>query len=62
MNDVTLEVNPACGGANCLEPRRVVLFGVAEETDLVPFDQRRAGSARKRLIRHEAQGLATDQV
>ncbi len=63
MNDVALEVDPAFGGANRLEPRGVVLFGIPEEADLVSFDQRRTGRPRKRLIRHHAQGAGHgDQV
>jgi hypothetical protein len=37
-------------GIDCVEPRRIILSGVAQETHAVSRDERRTGGARESLI------------
>src|SRR5262249_60349703 len=55
VDDVHLERDRLLSAVDDLEPRRVVLSRVFQQPDGVALSQRRAGGARKSLVRQLAQ-------
>lgn len=50
MNDIALEVDVPFGRADGIEPRRVILSRVFEQSNMITFNERRTGGAREGLV------------